>query len=86
MQEAFESVTFGEGLHLSKEPIFSFIHTFIVSKGRFWTNEVHLQLLSMLIFLNDKLNFQVNLNLRKIFEAGIITKLTQNYIKYYFKL
>ena len=81
MQEVIESVTYGEGLHLSKEPMFSFMHTFIVPKGRIWTKKVHLQLLSKLIFLNDKINLQVNVDLRKLFEAGIIKKLTQNYIK-----
>ena len=40
MQELFESVTYGEGLYLSKEPMFSFIHTYIVPKGRTWTNKV----------------------------------------------
>ena len=56
MQELFESVTFGEGLDLSKEPMFSFIHTYIVPKGRVWTNKVNLQLLSMQSFLNDQIN------------------------------
>ena len=56
MQEVIESVTYGEGLYLSKEPMFSFIHTFIVPKGRIWTNKVHLQLLSKLIFLTDNIN------------------------------
>ena len=56
LQELLESVTYGEGVHLSKEPMFSFMHTFIVPKGRIWTNKVRLQLLSMLIFLNDEIH------------------------------
>ena len=47
MQELFELLTFGEGVHLSKEPMFSFTHTFIVSKGRIWTNKVHLEIYNL---------------------------------------